>query len=609
MTELPAGGAVHSLISAAAREHPGRDALVSRTGRLTYRELDLLADRLCDRLIHDGLERQSVVGLHVPRGLEQVVALLAVLKAGCAYLPLDPTYPAERLRYMARAANAARILTAGRGTEGGLFDGATVDVSDAADVARPSVTRTTGSGSAAAPVHPAELAYVLYTSGTTGRPKGVELTHGGLRALRDGLENSVWRGLGHSVVAWNASASFDASVQQWLRLCRGDTLVLLDEELRTDPAALVEYLTKQGVTDLDVVPSHLAQLTGDLAASGLPLRLLVGGEPLPSGLWQELTAMERGQGVRAWNLYGPTECTVDVTAAPVSGAVPHLGEPLPGVRCYVLDEWFRPVPQGELGELFVAGPGVGRGYRNLPGRTAAAFLPDSLAGDGGRMYRTGDLVRRDSSGRLEYGRRRDRQVKVRGHRVELGEIEATLRAMPVVVNAAAVLRTDLPSGPGIVAYLVLKPPCSTDTVRAWLSERLQGPFVPAAMVELEALPLNVNGKVDHSQLPPVPFDREPADDGPDADAGVAASGVERDIAEIWATVLGLGRVAPGDNIFELGADSLSVLRVINRCRDHFDVRMRTRLLFDNPVLRDFAAAVQNATMPPLHAAAMKEPRP
>ncbi|MFE9402157.1 amino acid adenylation domain-containing protein [Streptomyces sp. NPDC006530] len=591
---------VPARITLAAREHPERPAVIGTTGGLTFAELDLLSDRLCARLRGTGLRRQETVGLHLPRGLEQVVALLAVLKAGCAYAPLDPRYPAERLVGMAQDAEVALVLTTAEAPS--PFAAEPVHRTDSLDLDHLREEAAEGdSPPEAVEPHPDELAYILFTSGTTGRPKGVDITHRGLSALCDALEGSVWSGLGRCVVAWNASASFDASVQQWLRLCRGDTLVLLDEELRTDPVALVDHLIRHEVTDLDAVPSHLEQLLSDISDSGLPLRLLVGGEPMSPAMWSNLGRMDELQGVRAWNLYGPTECTVDVTAAEVAGPHPHLGAPLPGVRCHVLDAWLRPVPAGEVGELFVAGPGVGRGYRNLPGRTASGFLPDPFAADGGRMYRTGDLVRRHPSGRLEYVRRRDRQVKIRGHRVELDEVEAVLRRMPGVDNAAAVLSTALPSGEGIAAYVVLRQPCTTQQVRSWLEGRLPVPFRPAVLVEVDALPLTMNGKVDRARLATTTHqasdvcpDADPAETtGADVDA-LAMSELEREVAEIWAQVLGGIRVYPGDNVFALGADSLSAVRIGNRCRERFGVRLRTRLLFDNPVLRDFAAAVEKA---------------
>ncbi|BFO18432.1 hypothetical protein SHKM778_48200 [Streptomyces sp. KM77-8] len=300
---------VHTAVSAAARAHPRRAAVVTNDGELTYAELDELSDRLCAQLVRTGTAPRSVVGLHFARSAEQVVALLAVLKAGCAYLPLDPRHPAGRLRHMIAGSGAALTLT-GPGLKPPRDWPVECPVTEVALPLPPA------DGTATHGIRPDDLAYVLCTSGTTGRPKAVEVTHANVLSLLRGLEATVLGGVGPARVAWNASACFDASVQQWVRLCRGDTLVLLDEDVRVDPAALVDDLVRHGVTDMDVVPSHLALLAGPLAAAGLSLRLLVGGEPVPPALWAELRRLERVQGLRAWNMYGPTECTVDATTAP-----------------------------------------------------------------------------------------------------------------------------------------------------------------------------------------------------------------------------------------------------------------------------------------------------
>ncbi|MET8025402.1 non-ribosomal peptide synthetase [Streptomyces avermitilis] len=585
---------IHVAISAAARAHPRRVAVVTTEVTLSYEELDDLADRLCAHLVRTGTARQSVIGLHFARGAEQLVALLAVLKAGCAYLPLDPRYPADRLRQMVTDSGAARVLT-GPGLkppQDWPLDHPVTEVALPLPPADDTVMALSpADDTAVRTVHPDELAYVLYTSGTTGRPKAVEVSHANVASLLRGLEATVLDGVGPARVAWNASACFDASVQQWVRLCRGDTLVLLDEDVRADPIALVDDLVRHGVTDMDVVPSHLALLTGPLAAAGLPLRLLVGGEPVPPALWAQLHRLEHAQGLRAWNMYGVTECTVDATAAPVDGDTPHLGAPLPDIRCHVLDAALRPVPPGGTGELFLAGPGVGRGYRGLPGRTAAVFLPDPFAGDGGRMYRTGDLVRYDEQGRMEFVRRRDRQVKVRGHRVELGEVEAALTSLPEVAGGAVVLREDLPAGPGLAAYAVpaAGAPLSVDgpALRERLRALLPGPAVPAIVVLLDALPVGPHGKVDHTALPRPEFTTAAPEE--------PASRLERDVALIWTEVLGERRIGAADNFFDLGGDSLAVGKVLNRCRERFGVRLRARALFENPTLRGFAAAVRHET--------------
>ncbi|MFG2091673.1 non-ribosomal peptide synthetase [Spirillospora sp. NPDC048824] len=562
-------------IAAAARAHPDRVAVVGPSGSLSYAELDDLSGRVSGSLVTRGLPRQAVVGLHLARGLDLVVALVGVLRAGCAYLPLDPRHPAKWSRELVQRAGAAAVVSGG---EAPVWPEGCPGV-DVAGAVR-------GDAIPPEPLLAHEVAYVLFTSGTTGAPKAVEVTHGNLIHLLHGLERTVWRGVGHARVAWNASASFDASVQQWLRLCRGDTLVLLDEDTRLDPEEMARYLSRHKVTDLDAVPSHLIQLKDSLAESGQPLRLLVGGEPLPDGLWRELA---RSPGIRAWNLYGPTECTVDSTVAEVMGERPLLGAPLPGVRCHVLDECLMPVPQGEVGELFISGSGVTRGYRGMPSRTAASFLPDPFAADGSRMYRTGDLVRRCETGELEYVRRKDRQLKVRGHRVEPGEIEAALRALPGVVNAAVVQpRPDQP----LVAYVVTAPETAVLIVHDRLREILPGHLVPGAVIALPAFPLTPHGKIDYATL----AELRATGDGEAAGLGLTDAW-EAEIAEIWAKVLARPQISGDADFFDLGGDSLGVTRVLNRCRERFGVHLRPRVLFDNSGLRDFAEVLRRATAP------------
>ncbi|WDM15553.1 amino acid adenylation domain-containing protein [Streptomyces lavenduligriseus] len=585
--EEPVG--LYARIAAVAAEHPDRPAVVAGPEVLTFRELTMLAGTLGERLVRSGLPWQSPIGLYMPHGIPMVVGLVTALAVGSPYVPLDPALPAQRLRSMVEDADVGWVMTeegqSGPGDWSVTYGEVVLSAVGRGD--------TDVSAACSAPgARPDDLAYVMFTSGTSGRPKAVEITHGNVLNLLDGLSVNVWAGVPHSRVAWNANPSFDASVQQWIRLCRGDTLVLVGEECRKDPAAMANLLVEHQVTDLDVVPSHLAHLLDELNSQKLPLRLFVGGEAPTRELWMALDGMTREYGLIAWNLYGPTECAVDSTAARIVGGSPTLGGPIAGVRTYVLDEQLRPVPDGAIGELYIAGAGVGRGYRGQPGRTAGAFLPDVFAGDGGRMYRTGDLVRRRGDRDLVFVGRRDRQVKVRGHRIELDDVEAALGALPIIVDVAAVLRTDLLPGPGIVAYVVLTEQMAQKELRQQFAEVLPGYMLPASIVPMDALPLQPSGKTDYQGLPAPTARANVPTSGPGGRLGAYASDTEELLAALWGEILGHEHVAADDDFFDLGGDSLIVSRMLNRFREMSGARVKPRVMFDNPVLRDFAKAVQ-----------------
>ncbi|WP_204082619.1 amino acid adenylation domain-containing protein, partial [Asanoa ishikariensis] len=475
-----------------ATDHPDRPALVHEGIAVPYAELAARSAAVAAGLTARGAGPGSVVGLLLPRGIDLVVGLLGTLRAGAAYLPLDPALPADRLAYMCDQAGPAILLS----------DAAHRHRLPPARARRvltvETCARSAPSGVGTSAIRPGDTAYAIYTSGSTGEPKAVEVTHGSLTALLDGLGRLAERA--PSRVGWNASPSFDASVQQWLRLCRGDTVVMVGDAVRADPTALAALVDAEGLDELDITPSHLVSLLDQLSLER-PLRLLIGGEAIPPGLWSRLAALRAAGRLDPINLYGPTECTVDATWTPVddSGG-PHLGGPLPGTRVYLLDADLRPAPEGEL---YLAGSGVARGYLGRPALTAQRFVADLVAADGGRMYRTGDRARVGPDGRLEFLGRADDQVKVRGYRIELGEIEAVLSHCPGVAQAVVVLRDDAPGGPGLVGY------CRTgrasqfdvDAVRRAAAAHLPDYMLPAALVPLDRFPLTTSGKVDRAALP------------------------------------------------------------------------------------------------------------
>ncbi|NBM21127.1 non-ribosomal peptide synthetase, partial [Streptomyces sp. GC420] len=443
------------------------------------------------------------------------------------------------------------------------------------------------------PTGPDDLAYVIYTSGSTGRPKGVAVRHGGITGYLAALTGTFALDE-RDVVLARTALTFDPSVRDlFAPLSTGGRVIVASDDQARDPGALLTLMEEHHVTAvLSVVPSMLGELA---AAATRPLRaplrlVMTTGEALTAGCAREVRRL--GDGIRLVNQYGPTECTNTSTYHVVtdedidSGRIP-IGRPLPGVRCLVLGEHLEPLPTGAVGELFVAGPGVARGYLGDPGRTAAACLPDPYGPGGGRMYRTGDLVRRSADGTLEFHGRRDNQVKVRGHRIELGEVEAALLRHPQVARAVAAAH-----GQGadreLVGYVVWRAEGDRAGLRDFLRTSLPEAMVPAVLVELDALPQLPNGKVDRAALP-----------APDGERGHRAytaprTGLERAVAAVWAEVLGRGPIGAHDHFFELGGHSLRAARMVSRLREVLGREVPLHLLFQHPVLADFARFLDGA---------------
>ncbi|WP_413754855.1 non-ribosomal peptide synthetase [Streptomyces sp. MMBL 11-3] len=546
----------------AAAATPDRPAVRFRGADVTFAQLADRVTALASALRERGVRRGDHVGVCLERGVDLVTALLAAWSAGAAYVPLDPRHPDERIALLIRDCGPRLVVAADdRPTR---LAGVEVIAPCAA-----------GPATAPVPVTPADAAYVIYTSGSTGVPKGVVATRGGVASLLHRLEAVGAYPDEHRVVGWNASASFDASVQQWARICRGDTIVVLDEEERRDPARFGAALAAYGITDVDATPSHWEAVESGITGSSL--RLFLGGEPVSPALWRRLAEAGRQGRVEAYNLYGPTECTVDSTIAPIEGDEPHIGPPLPDVEAHVLDDRLVKVPVGVTGELYLAGDAVARGYAGRPGLTAERFVADPFAGGGGRMYRTGDEVRWRADGALEFVGRADRQVKVRGFRIEPGEIEAAVAAYREGCAAVVVARAD-----DLVAYCVGG--VDLDALRAHLAARLPAHLVPARLVPVAAFPLTVNGKIDLAGLP-----------DPDAgrtDGRQPEGRYEELVAGVWADVLGRDRVFADDDFFALGAHSLMAIRVVARVKKELDTALSIRDVYRRPLLRDFAEFVR-----------------
>ncbi|HEX7243041.1 MAG TPA: amino acid adenylation domain-containing protein, partial [Longimicrobiaceae bacterium] len=582
--EVPAGLCVHHLVEAEARRAPGAPAVVAEDGRLGYAELDARANRLASHLRGLGVGPEVRVGVCLDRGAELVVALLAVLKAGGAYVPLDPVYPAERQTYMLADSEARVLVTHARLEEGLAVPGVRVvrvDADRERIAAEPAEAPESGVG-------PENLSHVIYTSGSTGRPKGVMIRHRSavvmLRWLREQLREED-----RASVLASTSVSFDVSVAEIFgALSWGGKLVVVGNAL--DLARLPEG---EEVRVVSMVPSAAAEL---LRMGAIPAGVRVmnlGGEALPSDLAQGLYALGTVESVG--NLYGPSEDTTYTTYAVVergSGEV-LIGRPVAETRIYLLDPGLQPVPIGVVGELWIAGEGLARGYQARPDMTAERFLPDPYAAEpGGRMYRTGDRVRWRADGSLDYLGRFDHQVKVRGFRIEPGEIEVALRAHPGVREAVVVVREDVPGDRRLVAYLA--PPEGAEApaaaeLRTHLRAGLPEHMVPSAFVALERLPLTPNGKVDRMALP------APDAAGTDEAAYVAPrTPTEEAVARVWQEVLGVGRVGVNDNFFDLGGHSLLLVQLHSRLKETLAPGLSLADLFGFRTLADLAKHVDAA---------------
>jgi len=543
---------IAEMLAAQAAHTPARAALTHDGVTLSYAELDGRVSAVARGLRALGAGPETIVGLALPRGIEMVVALFAVLRAGAAYLPLDLDLPAERRQDMIDDARPLVVLD----SLAGLYQ----------EVGEPWLADF-------APGTPGRLdrpAYVIYTSGSTGRPKGVVTPYRGLTNMqlnhREAIFAPTVAAAGGRVltIAHTVSFSFDMSWEELLWLVEGHHVHVADEELRRDGRALVAYCAAHRVDVVNLTPTYAQALLdeGLLAGDHRPCLVLLGGEAVSEKLW---TVLRDTAGVVGYNLYGPTEYTINTLGGGTADSVTAtVGQPIWNTTGYVLDGWLRPVPPGVAGELYIAGAGLARGYLNRPGLTADRFVADPHVA-GGRMYRTGDLVRERSDGNLDFLGRTDDQVKIRGYRIELGEVETAVSAVPGVRQSAVLARDG-----ALHAYLVGS--AAPAVVRAALSERLPSYMVPSLYAVVDSLPLTVNGKLDTAALPvpaPVATGSRPA-----------ADDRERRLCELFAEVLGLPSFGVEDDFFDAGGHSLTALRLLGRVRSELGGDLSLRVLFD-----------------------------
>ncbi len=581
---------IHELIEEQAERTPHAAAVTYEGQSLTYAELNARANQLSRHLRGLGVEAGKLVGICVERSLEMLIGLLGVWKAGAAYVPLDPSYPAERLQYMLTDASPLVVLTQAK-----LRD--RLPATSAEVLALDSDWRKIGDNAShrlgSSGLLADRLAYVLYTSGSTGQPKGVMIDHASILNLHHGLDQLYRRTRGCARVALNASFNFDASVQQFVQLIDGRTLHLVPYEARRDPRLLLEFLKDHHIEAIDCTPSQCKSwvAAGLLERNATSLRLvLVGGEPIEIELWKRLASCAH---IDFYNVYGPTECTVDSTAARITGdmTAPHIGTPMPNRRIYVLGAGLQPAPLGVVGEIYIGGDGVGRGYLNRPELTLERFMRDPFGADPwSRMYKTGDLGRWRADGVIECLGRNDHQVKIRGFRIELGEIEAQLLRHERVKEAVVVAREDAPGEKQLVAYVAShegSSPPSAEELRTHLHATLPAHMAPSAFVHMESMPLTPNGKLDRQALP-APERGAYASQRYHAPQG----DVEETLAEIWRSLLQVQRIGRQDNFFELGGHSLLVMQAIARIESQWSLDIPMRSMFDCPTLSEFAAHIE-----------------
>lgn len=582
---------VHELVEAAGQASPDRVAVWSRGAEHTYRALEHRVRRLANHLRRLGVGPGVPVGVHLPRSFDLIACVLGVLRAGGVYVPLDPGYPRERLAFMARDAGLRAVLSLSSLPPIETSATHVVVAVDRIDEEATAMGEGSNSG-----VSERDLAYILYTSGSSGRPKGVEVEHRALSnflhsmALEPGLER-------HDLMAAVTTLCFDiAALELFLPLTRGARILLVDDDTARDAQRLRALLEAHDVTVMQATPATWRMLLGTGWRGSSNLKVLCGGEPLT----RELATRLMDCGSSLWNLYGPTETTIWSTVHRVErgeGRVP-VGRPIAGTRVHVVDEHARPVRPGALGELVIGGVGVARGYRNQPLRTASCFTPDAFGrGEGERLYWTGDIARVRDDGRLEVVGRTDHQVKVRGFRIELEEVETVLLSVPKVERAVVVTREDEASERRLVAYVVAEKGTSptVSELREAASRLLPVYMLPSTYVFLEMLPLTPNAKIDRAALPsPRPFRTDPGT------AFVAPrTATEVALARIWSEVLCVQPVGVQDPFLALGGHSLSAARIIARIASAYGVPMDLRAFLRVSTVAEQAAWLDARTDDPM----------
>ncbi|HVB39257.1 MAG TPA: amino acid adenylation domain-containing protein, partial [Vicinamibacterales bacterium] len=584
-TEMPSAttGGLAQQLAAAAAATPDRSAVTMDGESVTYRELDERSARLATHLVSLGVGPETPVGVCLERSVDLVVALVAVLRAGGAYVPLDPAFPSGRLALMIEDARMPWLLSDGRRALDLPPSCREIDIA-----AGRSRWMATSPQPSPVPVDAEQLAYVIYTSGSTGRPKGVQIPHRALLNFLASMRRAPGLGPDDRLLAVT-TLSFDiAGLELWLPLIGGATVVLAGRDAAVDGRELARLLEAERITVMQATPAtwRLLQEVGWTNPRGI--RMLVGGEAVPVDLARYLRRVGRS----VWNMYGPTETTIWSAVEPIGegqGIVP-IGRPIANTRLYILDARLEPVPPGVVGDLYLAGDGLARGYLGEPGTTADRFIPDPHAGrPGARMYRTGDRAAFKEDGRATFAGRSDQQVKLRGYRIEPGDIEVALARQSGVRQAVAIVREDAPGDRRLVAYVVPQSGAAPDgpALRESLRDLLPAYMIPSAVVVMLALPLTPNGKIDRRALPkPEGAGQERPGSTPPRDDD------ERRMAALWSDVLAGDVPGVHDDFFEIGGHSMLAARLLSAVQRSFGVDVPLRLLFDAPTVAMFTRAVR-----------------
>ena len=590
----PQDQCIHQLFEAQAAQTPEAIAVVFEDKQITYRELNSQSNQLAHYLRKHGVGSDQVVGICMERSVEMIIGLLAILKAGGAYAALEPDFPEARLSFMLEDTKPCLLLTQQRLLEKIPAYSGEVVCLDRHD----KLIEDEQASNLESVTTPDNLAYVMYTSGSTGKPKGILTSH---RNVVQHLHDFIHRYslCKNDIVLQIPSFSFDASVRDIFgSLMAGARIVVVGNDEAKDPSALVARIAENHVNCiLSITPSlltHLVEAGSHSRFSFAALRhISAAGEPLPMALSKRVQDVF---GCRVVNQYGPTECTLisshhRVVDLDGNRNMALIGRPIANTQFYLLDDHLNPVPVGVAGEAYIGGLGVARCYLNLPDLTAEKFIPNPFSDEpGARIYKTGDMVRYLPDGTMEFLGRRDFQVKIRGVRIELGEVEATLCLHPSVSQAVVVAREDRPGDKRLVAYVVMaaaESALSSGTLRAFLQEKLPDYMIPSVFVFMETLPLIANRKVDRRALPAP----EPERSRLETEFVAPCTQVEKVLAKIWGEVLGLERVGVHDNFFDLGGHSLLATRVVSGIKQEYNVDLKLTLFFKMPTIAELAKAL------------------